>query len=142
MQTEASRRAARSAMPWWRRVCLGFVLLWFTLGGIAHFLYADVMVTIIPPGLPWPRLAVWVSGVFELLGVVGLLLPRWRRLAGWGLVLLTLCVTPANVYMWLHSDAFPAVPGWLLLWRLPFQLWILFAIVVGSGLWPRRDRQA
>ncbi len=77
-----------------------------------------------------------ISGFFELLGAVGILLPRYRSLAGWGLVALTICVTPANVYMWLHPELFPMVPEWLLSWRLPFQGFLLFCIIASTQ--PRR----
>lgn len=110
------------------------VVAWFSLGGIGHFVFADAVASIVPSGLPWRREAVWITGVFELLGAVGLLVPRTRALAGWGLFVLTLCVTPANVNMWLHAERFPAIPEWLLLARLPFQLLLLGAIVVAARL--------
>ncbi|NRB55312.1 MAG: DoxX family protein [Salinicola sp.] len=92
----------------------------------------DAFASIIPPGLSWPDAAVLISGFFELLGAVGILLPRFRALAGWGLVVLTICVTPANVYMWLHPERFPQVPEWLLLWRLPFQVLLLLCILAST----------
>src|ERR1700675_3986936 len=96
---------------------LGFVFLWFLLGGIAHFAATELEMSIVPPYVPWPRLAVLVSGVFELLGAIGLLVRRFRAAAGFGLFLLTLAVTPANVYMLEHSELFGA-PYWLLVLRL------------------------
>ncbi len=47
----------------------------FLTGGIAHFLVADFFVAIIPTYLPWHWELVIVSGVFELAGAIGLLLP-------------------------------------------------------------------
>lgn len=108
------------------------VFIWFAVGGIGHFVMLDAFASIIPPGLPWPEAAVLISGFFELLGAIGILLPRFRSVAGWGLVVLTICVTPANVYMWLHPELFPQVPAWLLLWRLPFQVFLLLCIVAST----------
>jgi uncharacterized membrane protein len=68
-----------------------------------------------------------VSGVFELLGAVGLLMGRTRRIAGIGLCLLTIAVTPANIYMLQRADLFP-VPHWALVLRLPLQLGLLALI--------------
>lgn len=51
-----------------RRIGLAFVFLWFLIGGIAHFAATDTEVRLVPPYIPWPLAAVWVSGVFELLG--------------------------------------------------------------------------
>ena len=55
-----------------RRIGRVFVFLWFLIGGIAHFVATDTEVRLVPPFIPWPWAAVWVSGVFELLGAVGL----------------------------------------------------------------------
>jgi uncharacterized membrane protein len=111
-----------------RMLALGFVFLWFFFGGIAHFAFTDVEMSIVPAWLPEHRLLVLVSGVFELLGAIGLLSVRTRSAAGWGLILLTLAVTPANVFMWQHADRYPAIPVWLLTLRLPFQL-VLLALI-------------
>ena len=86
-------------------VGLGFVFLWFLIGGIAHFAATDLEMRIVPPYVPAPRLTVLVTGVFELLGAAGLLLQATRRAAGWGLFALTIAVTPANVYMLQHAPA-------------------------------------
>ena len=52
-----------------------------------------------------------------------------------GLFLLTIAVTPANIYMWLRADLFPQVAPSLLFWRLPLQL-VLLAIIWGVGIAP------
>ena len=113
-----------------------FVFLWFFIGGILHFVATDIEARIVPPWFPWPVAAVLVSGVFELLGAFGILAPATRRAAGLGLVLLTLAVTPAHVYMLQAPELFP-VPLWALWLRLPVQaalLWlILWATWRGNG---------
>ncbi len=111
-----------------RIAALVFVFLWFFLGGIAHFAFTEREMSIVPPWLPDHRLLVLVSGVFELLGAIGLLSVRTRSAAGWGLILLTGAVTPANIYMWQHADAYPMIPTWALTLRLPFQL-VLLALI-------------
>ncbi len=115
----------------WQRAALVFVFLWFFFGGLAHFLFTDAEMRIVPPELPSPRALVLVSGLFELIGAAGLLRERTRRMAGWGLMLLTIAVTPANVYMLRVHEQFP-VPEWLLWLRLPFQLVLLWLIFRGS----------
>ena len=118
----------------WRRVALGIVFLWFAIGGVAHFVATDAFVSIVPPYVPMPRGAVLLSGVLELLGAVGLLLPRTRRAAGIGLCLLTLAVTPANVHMLQNAADYPDIPYWVLLVRLPLQVALLATIAWASGL--------
>jgi uncharacterized membrane protein len=109
-------------------IALGFVFLWFAIGGVAHFAATRLEMSIVPPYIPWPRATVLVSGVFELMGAAGLLLPRMRRLAGWGLFMLTLAVTPANVYMLQRPDLFH-IPVWVLVARLPLQAGLLALIL-------------
>jgi uncharacterized membrane protein len=104
------------------------VFLWFLIGGIAHFAATGAEMSIVPPYIPWPRLAVLVSGVFELLGAAGLLYGPTRRAAGIGLFALTIAVTPANVYMLQRSDLFPQIAYWLLVVRLPLQVGLLLLI--------------
>jgi uncharacterized membrane protein len=111
-----------------RRVALGFVFLWFFIGGIAHFAFTSAEMRIVPPALPAPRALVLISGVFELLGAAGLLLARTRSAAGWGLIALTIAVTPANIFMLQQADRYPMVPYWALILRLPLQLVLLFLI--------------
>jgi uncharacterized membrane protein len=111
-----------------RPLALAFVFFWFLIGGIAHFAYTDIEMQIVPPWLPEPRLLVIISGIFELAGAAGLLFKRTRLWAGWGLMLLTVAVTPANVYMWQNPALFPEIPYWALAIRLPVQLALLACI--------------
>jgi uncharacterized membrane protein len=113
-------------------VGLGIVFLWFLLGGVAHFAATELEMSIVPPYIPWPRPVVLLSGVFELLGALGLLVRRFRPAAGCGLFLLTLAVTPANVYMLEHFEQF-AVPYPLLVLRLPLQVGLLALIAWSTG---------
>lgn len=106
---------------------VAIVFLWFSIGGAAHFLATEIEMTIVPPYVPWPRAAVLVSGVFELLGAAGLLWRPTRRAAGAGLFLLTLAVTPCHVYMLQRPELF-GVPVWLLWLRLPLQVALLALI--------------
>ena len=115
---------------------LTIVFLWFFLGGIAHFALTATEMRIVPPWVPWPREAVLVSGVFELLGAAGLLWLPTRRAAGWGLIALTLAVTPAHFYMLQRPELFPSVPYWALVARLPLQV-ALLALIAWSTARPR-----
>ena len=110
------------------RAAIAFVFLWFFIGGIAHFVFTDAEMRIVPPWMPWPREAVLWSGVAELLGAAGLLWPRTRRAAAWGLFALTIAVTPAHIYMLQQPDLFPSVPYWALVLRMPVQVALLALI--------------
>ena len=117
-------------------VSLGFVFLWFLVGGIAHFVATETEMRIVPPYIPWPRAVVLVSGVFELLGAAGLLWRPTRLWAGLGLFALTIAVTPAHIYMLQQPEQFP-VPYWALVLRLPLQAALLLLIAWSTFLGPR-----
>lgn len=123
-----------------RRIGLVLVFLWFTLGGVAHFAITQTEMRIVPPWIPWPRAVVLVSGVCELLGAAGLLIPFTRRAAGVGLFLLTIAVTPANVYMLQHAELF-GLPRWALIARLPLQAALLALILWSTWTAPASRRQ-
>jgi uncharacterized membrane protein len=125
--TEIDRSTNAAGFGRLRLLGLGFVFLWFLLGGIAHFAATDLERRIVPPYIPWPHATVLVTGAFELLGAAGLLHQPSRRAAGLGLFALTIAVTPANVYMLQHADLF-SVPYWTLVLRLPLQVGLLALI--------------
>jgi uncharacterized membrane protein len=120
-----------------RRRRLRVVLACIMVGmGVLHFAAPGPFVRIVPSALPAPLVLVLVSGVFEVLGGLGLLVQRVRRAASFGLVLLYLAVFPANVNMTLHPEisAGYGVPGWALWARLPLQaVFIAWALWVGAG---------
>lgn len=119
----------------YRALGLAIVFIWFTVGGIGHFLAPDFFLKIVPPGLPFRREAVYVSGFFELVGALLLLSAKRRRAAGLGLFALTIAVTPANIYMLTHSHLFPTIPEVVLVLRLGLQVMLLIVIwsVTQSG---------
>ena len=133
-----SRFMSITGLGRWRIAGIAFAFVWFFLGGIAHFVATQTEMRIVPPYIPWPRAAVLVSGVFELLGAAGLLWGRTRRAAGIGLFVLTLAVTPAHFYMLQHPELFD-VPYWALIVRLPIQV-ALLALIGWSTAKPRARR--
>ena len=92
--------------------------------GVVHFVAPLGFVQIVPKALPAPLLLVYVSGVFEVLGGVGILVPRTRRLAGYGLIALYVAVFPANINMAMNhiEPAGTHIPEALYWLRLPLQV--------------------
>jgi uncharacterized membrane protein len=107
---------------------MAFVFLWFMGGGVMHFISPEFFLAIMPPSLPYHEAAVAISGVFEIIGAVGLLFQRTRRMAGIGLFFLTLAVSPANIYMSLNPELFPDVSDLALTLRLVMQVLLLSCI--------------
>ena len=102
--------------------------------GVMHFVSPGPFAEIVPSYLPYPRLLVLSSGAFEIALGAALFVPRARRLASFGLVLLYVAVFPANVYMAMHhvQPAGLSMPAWAAWARLPFQaVFIALAILAG-----------
>ena len=98
-----------------------YLLAMFMVGaGTMHFIKPDFYVQIMPPYLPLNQELVYLSGFFEIALGLLLLVPRFSRLAAWGIVALLIAVFPANVYVYQHQEILPASPILHLL-RLPLQ---------------------
>jgi uncharacterized membrane protein len=119
--------APRSALRMLGRV---FVLFWFIVGGVGHFMLTNMFASIVPPYIPFPREMVYLTGVLEIAGALALLYKPLRHTAGLCLIALTICVTPVHIHMLIAADRYEAV-GPVALWaRLLFQpvlLWIIWA---------------
>jgi uncharacterized membrane protein len=108
--------------------------------GIKHFTDSASFVAIIPPYLPAHLALVYISGFFEIAGGIGLLIPKFRRWAGWGILALLIAVYPANIHMLVNDIYVGDMPRerWLLWARMPFQFvfaaWALWV----ANIWPAR----
>jgi uncharacterized membrane protein len=114
-----------------------YLLAMFMVGaGTMHVITPDFYVQIMPPYLPLHRELVYVSGFFEIALGLLLLVPRFSRLAAWGIVGLLVAVFPANIYLYQHQDLLPVSPVLHLL-RLPLQglflLWAYWHTRPGDG---------
>lgn len=120
-----------------RQISLVLIALGFVAAGVLHFLRPTLYARIIPPFLPFPMALVYISGVTEILGGLGVLVPSLRTWAGLGLIALLIAVFPANLYMALSPEraGMGVAPVWLWL-RLPLQLvliaWVWWATRAGS----------
>lgn len=110
----------------------------FLVGGVGHFVFPDSYVDIMPPWLPQPLLLVYISGVCEIAGGLGVLTPLTRRAAGIGLIGLSIAVFPANVQMLLNDHRHHAAVWWQVLLALRLPLQILLIYWVWTATQPRR----
>ncbi|UVW33818.1 DoxX family protein [SAR92 clade bacterium H455] len=106
---------------WVKRFFLFLLSAFFTYAGFHHLLAPDFYVSIMPPWIPGHLALVYISGVFEIMGGIGVLIPRFRALAGIGLVALLIAVYPANLYMAFNPELFPDIPVVALYVRLALQ---------------------
>jgi uncharacterized membrane protein len=112
----------------------------FLFAGTVHLRDPALFMPVMPPVIPFPMACIIISGVFELLGGLGLLVPirSIQFLTGWGLTLLLLAVFPANIYMavaHIKVHGFPA-HAWMAWARLPLQAVFMAGVLWVTGIWP------
>ncbi|MEB3220374.1 MAG: DoxX family protein [Nostocales cyanobacterium 94392] len=78
--------------------------------GITHFTIPQPYVKIMPPQLPYPLGLVYLSGFYEILGGIGLLVPPLSQPAAWGLIALFIAVYPANINMAINHIEIESMP--------------------------------
>ena len=107
----------------WRDAGRGALVIMFLFTGASHFTSMKYdFAAMIPAPLPNDLWVIYLSGVLEIAGAIGLLIPRTRKLAGICLVLLLVALFPANVYAALNDIPLRGeapTPLWL---RGPMQL--------------------
>jgi uncharacterized membrane protein len=112
----------------------------FLFAGVVHLRNPELFLPVMPPWVPFHRACILISGVCELLGGIGLLLPirPIQLLTGWGLTLLLIAVFPANIHMavaHVKVHGFPA-HAWMGWARLPLQPLFILGVLWVTGVWP------
>jgi uncharacterized membrane protein len=119
-----------------KEILRGVLAVAIIIVGITHFTHPDQYARIVPPQLPNPVGLVYISGVFEILGGIGLLIPYVSVAAAWGLIALFIAVFPANINQAINSipiDGIPHHPAFYWIW-LPFQ-----AVLIAWAWWYTRE---
>ena len=119
---------------WYRLLLLLALSLFFINVGVDHFINPDFYLNIMPDYLPFHAEAVYLSGFFEILGGIVVLIPKLRDLARWGLISLLIAVFPANIYMAMNPNLFPEFSLALLYFRLPLQFLFIFWVLKATEM--------
>lgn len=118
----------------WQASARDALSLMLLVTGISHFTFMkEDFVRMMPPGVPWPRAMVYFTGICEIAGAVGLLLPEFRVAAGYALIVFFLAVLPANIYAARAGITLRGKPATNLGLRIPMQ--ILF---IAIAFWATR----
>ena len=114
------------ALDDWRIAVRVGLAVMFVFTGVAHFARTRAdLVRMVPPQLPRPALLVTVTGIAELAGAIGLLVPRLAPWAAYALIALLISMFPANLYASRIGHRIAGRPHTRLALRLPLQLlWI------------------
>jgi len=102
--------------------------LFFLFTSIGHFIRTDAMAEMLPPSLPYRTGLIYVTGILELLGAVGVWIPSLMRVTGLLLILMLIGILPSNIYSAINRVDFGghgAGPAYLLV-RIPFQLFVIW----------------
>jgi len=105
----------------------------FVLAGANHFVNTAFYLSIMPPVLPAHLFLVYLSGVCEIALGILLMIPKYSRLAAWGLIALMIAVFPANIYMAMNTNLFPQFSPAAIWLRLPLQL-----VLIAWAFWYTR----
>ena|SRR5688500_11833022 len=116
------------------------VMFFFTAA--AHFnSMRPEMIAMVPPFVPNPGFMVTFTGICEIAGAIGLLIPRTRRLAAIALILLLVSVLPANIYAAQAGVEFRGAPPTPLVPRIALQALFIAAIWWAGVRNPRTKRE-
>lgn len=135
-----------SAVRWTslRTVARIVLALAFLAAGVLHLAVPGPFLGITPDWVPFPEQTIVLTGLTEIAGSVGLMIPRLRSAAGIGLAIYAVCVFPANIR---HAidDLGSVTPllGWAyhgprLLFQPVIVWWALWAGTVINGPFSRR----
>jgi len=102
--------------------------LFFLFTSLGHFIRTEEMTAMAPPPIPYRVEIIYLTGVLELLGAIGVWIPRLTRLTGLCLILMLIGLLPANIYSAINRVDFGghgSGPAYLLL-RIPFQFFVIW----------------
>tara|TARA_B100002052_G_scaffold292729_1_gene314743 strand:+ start:301 stop:678 length:378 start_codon:yes stop_codon:yes gene_type:complete len=92
-------------MKIFKNLSIYLLSLFYIYVGIKHFIDPNWFLYIIPPYLVKIGIKlVYISGFFEILFGVFLLIPKYRKLAAYGIILLLIAVYPANIYLAFNEE--------------------------------------
>ncbi|WP_164118233.1 DoxX family protein [Sphingorhabdus sp. Alg239-R122] len=106
--------------------------LLYLAAGIMHIRSPAGFLAITPDWVPYPEQVVFITGVAEIAGAIGLMTQHWRRAAGIGLALYAFCVWPANIN---HAVNDIAVGGRTLGWGYHAPRLLLQPVIIWWALW-------
>jgi uncharacterized membrane protein len=122
------------AFTTWQASARDALSLMLVFTGVSHFTFMkEDFVRMMPPSIPWPRAMVYFTGICEIAGAVGLLLPEFRRVAAYAWIAFFLAVLPANIHAARAAVTLRGKPATSLWLRIPMQI-----PFIGIAFWSAR----
>jgi len=106
------------------RIAMAIMLVFTAIG---HFVFTKGMSMMIPKVIPFKESFVYLTGIFEILLAIGLLIPKLKTISGWILIIFLLLMLPANIYASINNVNYQKGTfdgnGLVYLWfRIPLQM--------------------
>ena len=117
-----------------KRISVYVMGIFYIIVGIKHFQDPSWFVQIVPPILPYKYELVYISGFFEILLGILLMIPRFQSIAAKGLMALLICVYPANIYLAQTNGVALGISPLIAWGRLPFQF-----VFIGLAYWHLKE---
>ena len=117
-----------------KRISVYVMGIFYIIVGIKHFQDPSWFVQIVPPILPYKYELVYISGFFEILLGILLMIPRFQSIAAKGLMALLICVYPANIYLAQTNGVAMGISPLIAWGRLPFQF-----VFIGLAYWHLKE---
>lgn len=114
------------------RIAMSIMLLFTAIG---HFAFTKGMSMMIPKIIPFKESIIYLTGIFEILLALGLIIPKFQTVSGWALIVFLLLMLPVNIYASLNHVNYQKGTfdgnGLIYLWfRIPLQfLFIIWAYI-------------
>lgn len=111
------------------------IMLVFT--AVGHFVFTKGMSMMIPKIIPFKEFFVYLTGVFEILLAIGLVIPKLKTISGWTLIFMLLLILPANIYAAINNVNYLKGTfdgnGLVYLWfRIPLQILFIIWIYISA----------
>jgi len=116
------------------RIAMSIMLVFTAFG---HFVFTKGMSMMIPQFIPFKESFVYLTGIFEILLAIGLLIPKLKVISGWTLIIFLLLMLPANIYASINNVNYQKGTfdgnGFTYLWfRIPLQILFIIWTYIGA----------
>ena len=110
------------AYPWH----LYFMALIYIVAGINHFINPKIYLRIMPKYLPYHKVLIDLSGLFEIALGISVCIPFLKNASIYGIITMLVVFLLVHVYMLSGKKASAGIPLWILIIRIPIQFGLMY----------------
>jgi len=98
----------------------------YIVAGINHFINPKLYLRIMPKYLPYHKVLVDLSGIFEIALGISICIPIFKNISIYGIITMLVIFLLVHVYMLSGKKASAGIPNWLLIIRIPIQFGLMY----------------